>query len=195
MSTKGKKTGTPNYKNDMLLNCIDIILPAGPEGWKTVASRYQIVSGEAGLRFYDDVRRHFFTKLCKNGKRQTGLNNKSAPLPQVARAQDIYRKMLSNERVGGENENDDDDDDDEDEEGIDDENDDEDMMQADNAVPAIPLTTPPADIDSATELPPKKKIKHEYEGEKTKNSKPNNSRGGIAATISNLCNGITEVAK
>ena len=78
MTTKGKKTGTPNYKNDMLLNCIDIILPAGPEGWKTVASRYQIVSGEAGLRFYDDVRRHFFTKLCKNGKRQTGLNNKSA---------------------------------------------------------------------------------------------------------------------
>ena len=111
MSTKGKKTGTPNYKNDMLLNCIDIILPAGPEGWKTVASRYQIVSGEAGLRFYDDVRRHFFTKLCKNGKRQTGLNNKSAPLPQVARAQEIYRKMLSNEatmRVGGDNENDDD---------------------------------------------------------------------------------------
>jgi hypothetical protein len=33
----------------------------------------------------------------------------------------------------------------------------------------------------------------EYEGEKTKNSKPNNPRGGIAATISNLCNGITEV--
>jgi hypothetical protein len=96
MSTKGKKTGTPNYKNDMLLNCIDIILPAGPEGWKTVASRYQIVSGEAVLRFYDDVRRHFFTKLCKNGKRQTGLNNKSVPLPQVARAQEIYRKMLSN---------------------------------------------------------------------------------------------------
>ena len=64
----------------------------GPEGWKTVASRYQIVSGEAVLRFYDDVRRHFFTKLCKNGKRQTGLTNKSAPLPQVARAQEIYRK-------------------------------------------------------------------------------------------------------
>ena len=50
----------------------------------------------------------------------------------------------------------------------------------DNAVPAIPLTTPPADLDPATELPPKKKIKREYEGEKTKNSKPNNPRGGIA---------------
>ena len=56
MSTKGKKTGTPNYKNVMLLNCIKIILSAGPEGWKIVASRYQIVSGEAGFR---DVRRHF----------------------------------------------------------------------------------------------------------------------------------------
>ena len=66
MSIKGKKTGAPNYKNDMLLTCI---------GWKTVASRYQIFSGEAGLRFYDDVRRHFYTKLCKNGKRQTGLTS------------------------------------------------------------------------------------------------------------------------
>ena len=68
------------------------------------------------------------------------------------------------------------------------------MMQADHAVPAIPLTTPPADIDSTTEIPPKKKIKREYES-KTENSKPNNPRGGIAATISNLCNGITDFQK
>ena len=54
------------------------------------------------------------------------------------------------------------------------------------------LLSPFSDIDSATELPSKKKNKREYEGEKTKNSKPNNPRGGIAATISNLCNGITE---
>ena len=82
---KGKKTGTSNYKNDMLLNVIEAILPAGAEGWKIIASRFQIVSGEATLRFNDDIRRHFFTKLCKNGKRQTGLNNKSAPLPMVVK--------------------------------------------------------------------------------------------------------------
>jgi hypothetical protein len=95
--------------------------------------------------------------------------------------------MLSNEatmRVGGVNENEDD----EDEEANDDENDDEDMTPGDNAVPAIPLTTASTHIDSATELPSKKKNKREYEGEKTKTSKPNNPRGGIAATISNLCN-------
>ena len=69
-------------------------------------------------------------------------------------------------RVGGDNENDDDDDDDEDEEANDDENDDEDVTPGDNAVPAIPLTTAFADIDSATELPPKKKNKREYEEEK-----------------------------
>ena len=44
------------------------------------------------------------------------------------------------------------------------------MTPGDNAVPAIPLTTASADIDSATELPPKKKNKCEYEGEKTKTS-------------------------
>ena len=30
-AVKGKKSGTPNYKNDMLLNVIEAILPAGSE--------------------------------------------------------------------------------------------------------------------------------------------------------------------
>jgi hypothetical protein len=66
-----------------------------------VASRYQIISGESTVRNHDDIRRYYMAKLCKNCKRQTGLNNKSAPTAIVARAQEIERKNF-----GGDNEND-----------------------------------------------------------------------------------------
>ena len=97
VAAKGKRAGTPNYKNDLLLNVVEAVLPAGAEQWKIVAQRYQQSSGESFLRFYDDVRRHFNDKLCKKNQRQTGLNNKSAPLLHVARAQEIQRKILINE--------------------------------------------------------------------------------------------------
>jgi len=67
-------------------------------------------------------------KLCKNCKRQTGLNNKSAPTAIVARAQEIQRKILTNNEATmnfvGDNENDDEEDNDDD----DDEDDDEDCL-------------------------------------------------------------------
>jgi hypothetical protein len=56
---KGKKVGTPNYKNEVLLNLIEFYLPAGNEQWKIVAQRYQEVSKEAFLRYHDDIKRHF----------------------------------------------------------------------------------------------------------------------------------------
>jgi len=71
-AVKGKKCGTPNYKDDMLL---EAILPAGSGQWKTVASRYQIISGES------TVRNHYMGTLYK---RQTNLNNKSVPTAIVA---------------------------------------------------------------------------------------------------------------
>ena len=67
---------------------------------KAVASRYQIISGESTVRNHDDIRCYYMAKLSKNCKRQTGLNNKSAPTAIVVRAQEIERKNF-----GGENEN------------------------------------------------------------------------------------------
>ena len=94
---KGKRAGTTNYKNDVLLNLVEFYRPAGNEQWKIVAQRYQEVSKEAFLRSHDDVKRHFNNKLCKKNQSQTGINNKSGPLPLVARAQEIQRKILINE--------------------------------------------------------------------------------------------------
>ena len=102
-----RKSGVPNYQNELLLNIVEGILPSGPEQWKIVALNYQQAAKEDFLRYYDDVRRHFIEMLCKKMQRQTGLNNKSGPTPEVARAQLIHRKILVNEAAvtaGGDNE-------------------------------------------------------------------------------------------
>ena len=174
----------------MLLDVIEAILPAGAEQWKIVAQRYQIISGEVVLRDYDDIKRHFVNKLCKKNQRQTGLNNKSGPLPQVAKAQEIQRKILINEstmNLGGDNENDEDDDDDDD----DDDDCDDDCFQAETLAPTITDNATPLTDLATSDGNPKKKIKVE-DGQKTKNSKPsnNNPRGGIAGTIAGIASSI-----
>ena len=54
---KGRGVGVPNYKNDMLINVIEAVLPNGATLWQVVAKRYQEVSGEANLREVQDIRR------------------------------------------------------------------------------------------------------------------------------------------
>jgi hypothetical protein len=134
-------------------------------------------------------------KLCKNCKRQTGLNNKSAPTAMVARAQEIQRKILINEATmnfGGDNENDEEGDDDDDDDN-DDGDDDEDCLNGENADLAAVAT--PSDENAVTSnVPAKKKIKLEYEDQKTKNSRPvnGNPRGGTLAAVKDICSGLKE---
>lgn len=93
-ASKGRSAGVPNYKNELLINVIEGILPNGPALWQMVARRYQEVSGEMNIREVQDIRRHFTThkNLCDNGKKVTGS---SAPKESVARCQSIWRKILS----------------------------------------------------------------------------------------------------
>ena len=83
----------PNYKNDLLINVIEAILPDGAIQWKLVATRYKEVSGEVEERDSHDIKRHFATNknLCDNGRKVTGS---AAPKPSVARCQEIWRKIL-----------------------------------------------------------------------------------------------------
>lgn len=93
MKAKGRAVGVPNYKNDVLINVVEAVLPDGALQWAIVAQRYQESSGERELRDSHDIKRHFTThkNLCDNGKKVTGS---SAPKPQVARCQDIWQKIL-----------------------------------------------------------------------------------------------------
>ena len=187
VAAKGKRAGTPNYKNDLLLNVVEVVLPAGAERWKIVAQRYQQSSGESFLRFYDDLRRHFNDKLCKKNQRK---NNKSAPLLHVARAKEIQRKILINEatmNLGEDNENDEDEDDDDD--------DDEDVNDFEASVAHETPSSVSEIAPVAAVIPddrPKKRAKFD-DRMKTKISKPtqSNPRGGIAGTIAELTSTIT----
>ena len=58
---KGRAVGVPNYKNDLLINVIEAILPDGAIQWKLLATRYKEVSGEVEERDSHDIKRHFTT--------------------------------------------------------------------------------------------------------------------------------------
>lgn len=108
VTRKGRRTGKPNYKNDSLLEIINSKLPCGMEGWKEVCLEYKYASGEELLREAQDVRRHFYDKLCNKLKkvtRDSGANSK------IRQAQDIYAKILRKESAMTFGEDDEDDED------------------------------------------------------------------------------------
>ena len=83
---KGRGTGVPNYKNDVLLTMIKAILPNCSTEWDTVCKRYKIASGEKVDRDNHDIKRHFMIhkSLCDNNRKVTGS---AAQKESVARSQ------------------------------------------------------------------------------------------------------------
>ena len=68
----GRRSGTPNYKNDILIAIIEELLPNGNLQWQTVAQRYMELSGELQLRSVDDLKKHWHFKLCNKLNKPTG---------------------------------------------------------------------------------------------------------------------------
>mmetsp|Transcript_3574 Transcript_3574/g.3535 ORF Transcript_3574/g.3535 Transcript_3574/m.3535 type:complete len:92 (+) Transcript_3574:458-733(+) len=73
----GCKSGTKNYKNEVLLEIIDKHLPTSEEEWHIVTAQYKKASGENVPRDSSDVKKHFFSKLCNNGTKPTGDSGNS----------------------------------------------------------------------------------------------------------------------
>ena len=88
----------PHYKKLVLLSIIERRLPAGAEAWKLVAQDYQRESGEATLRDYEDVRRHFYERLCNKDQKPTGKSGDEKDL--ILQAQKIKLKILQAHEVG-----------------------------------------------------------------------------------------------
>lgn len=117
MKARGRGVGVPNYKNELLINVVEAVLPDGALQWGIVAQRYKESSGEKELRDTHDIKRHFtiHKNMCDNGKKVTGS---AAPKPQVARCQAIWEKILRKSAAsncGGGSSSDDDNSDDEEE--------------------------------------------------------------------------------
>ena len=52
----GRSGGVPNYKNDILIDVVELYLPRGLEAWREVALAYQRESMETVLRRGGDLR-------------------------------------------------------------------------------------------------------------------------------------------
>ena len=80
---KGRGTGVPNYKNDVLLTIIEEILPNCSTEWETVSKRYRLAAGEKIDRDAHDLKRHFMIhkSLCDNNRKVTGC---AAPKPSAS---------------------------------------------------------------------------------------------------------------
>jgi hypothetical protein len=90
----GRGTGVKNYKNDKLMDILEVHLPTGADQWKNVAKLYKISSGEEFERDYADIKKHFYTRLCNNGAKPTGSKTLT---PSQDRALKIFVAMQRKE--------------------------------------------------------------------------------------------------
>jgi hypothetical protein len=67
-----QKKGTVNYKNDVLINIVEEILPNGEIGWEAIAIAYQAKSNEETQRDTTNVKKHWMENLCNSMKKPTG---------------------------------------------------------------------------------------------------------------------------
>lgn len=84
--------GATNYKNDLLIQIVERILPTSPEEWRKVALDYQQESKEVALRDYEDVRRVWIDKCCNKLKKPTGMTG--AASDKVRSCQNIHLRIL-----------------------------------------------------------------------------------------------------
>ena len=53
----GRKSGVPNYQNNILIRIVERLLPNGNEGWRLVVLAYKEESGEENLHSEDDLKK------------------------------------------------------------------------------------------------------------------------------------------
>ena len=191
----GKREGTIKYNNKLLLDVIQEIKPASTEEWNRVAKAYQIRSAEQTLRDSADIKKHYNVKLCLKNQRQTGLNNKSGPTPECARAQEIMRMILTKENCINTGGSDSDDarlviDDDDELDDDDEANGDFEPVRSGGSGWCSSNDNPYSVSVSRTDQSSiaRKVNADESDSKKSKNSRPSmNPRGGAQAAIGKLC--------
>ncbi len=70
--TMARTKGSVNYKNDVLINIINKLLPNGEVAWEAVCTAYFTQSKEKVLRNTMDARKHWIKNLCNNMQKRTG---------------------------------------------------------------------------------------------------------------------------
>ena len=68
----GRPSGAVNYRNNILIDILERLLPHGLEAWRQVALEYQTRSAEANLCRGEDLRDNWNKKLCNRMIKPTG---------------------------------------------------------------------------------------------------------------------------
>jgi hypothetical protein len=64
--------GSVNYKNNILINIINKLLPNGEVAWEAVCTAYFTQSKEKALHNTTDVHKHWIKNLCNNMQKPMG---------------------------------------------------------------------------------------------------------------------------
>jgi hypothetical protein len=75
----GRRKGTKNYKNEVLICCVLDIMPNGKYGWQAVALAYQEAAQEDEVRNTDDLKKHWKSGIFWPRERERRQNNILVP--------------------------------------------------------------------------------------------------------------------
>jgi hypothetical protein len=70
--TMARTKGSVNYKNNLLINIINELLPNGEVAWEAVCTAYLTQLQEKVLRNTTAVRKHWIKNLCNNMQKPAG---------------------------------------------------------------------------------------------------------------------------
>lgn len=192
---RGRGTGVPNYKNEILITIIEAILPNCSTEWETVCKRYKIASEERIDRDAHDVKRHFMIhkSLCDSNKKVTGS---AAPKPSVARCQAIFLKICRKGSAGCYGDVDEDETNDSDSGEDDESRQEREFIEESSDEPPLELADEvPVILDAEPEKQPavskKRPATEPEESRKSKNCR-NKARGGAGAALSSLAEVLTK---
>jgi len=93
-----RQRGAVNYKNKILIDIVEKMLPNGSYGWNGVALAYHEASQEEALRDGSDVKNHWVKKLCNSMKKPTGKTGE--PGDRIIRCIEIERRIMDRTHSG-----------------------------------------------------------------------------------------------
>jgi hypothetical protein len=75
--TMARTNGSVHYKNDVLIDIINKLLPSSEVAWEAICTAYFTQLKEKALHNTTDVRKHWTKNLCNNMRKPTGRTGKN----------------------------------------------------------------------------------------------------------------------
>jgi hypothetical protein len=93
-----RKKGAVNYKNDVLIDIVEEILPNGELGWEAIAIAYQAKSNEEMQQDTTNVKKHWMKNLCNSMKKPMGWTGENGD--RICRCIAIEKKIMRKTHSG-----------------------------------------------------------------------------------------------